>query len=125
LSNPLVYVDRSEVRAGKLEELRRAIAELAVFVAANEPQLVSYAAFLDADGEHLMIVHVHRDAASLERHFAVAGPRFAPFAELVRLERMDVYGNPSPGTVVSLREKAAALGGATIAIHPYHAGFIR
>ena len=122
---PLVYVDRSEIRTGKLEELRGAIADLAAFVAANEPQIVSYAAFIDDDGEQLMIVHVHRDAASLERHFAIAGPRFASFAELVRLERIDIYGNPSPGTVVSLREKAAALGGATIAIHPQHAGFIR
>ena len=122
---PLIYVDRSEVRTGKLEQLRTAIAELAAFVEANEPQLLSYAAFIDPDGEHMTITHVHRDPDSLERHLAVAGPLFARFADLVRLRRIDLYGSPSEAAVASLREKAALLGGATVEVHPLEAGFIR
>ena len=38
MSQPLVYVDTSDVREGALEELRGAIGELAAFVEENEPQ---------------------------------------------------------------------------------------
>jgi len=123
--NPVIYVDRSEVRAGRLEELRTAIAELADFVAANEPQIVSYAAFIDPDGRHMTVTHIHRDAASLDTHLAVAGPRFARFAELVRLLRVDLYGAPSESAIAGLRQKAELLGGATVEVHPLEAGFIR
>ncbi len=38
VSEPVVSVDCSEVREGKLEELKTAIKELVGFVEANEPQ---------------------------------------------------------------------------------------
>jgi hypothetical protein len=41
MSQPLGYINTSEVRDGALEELRVAIRELAEFVEENEPQLVS------------------------------------------------------------------------------------
>ena len=125
MGQPLIYVDRSEVRPGKLDELRVAIAELAAFVEANEPWLLSYAAFVDPDGGQMSVTHIHRDPESLERHFEVAGPRFSRFVELVRLVRIDLYGSPSDAAVGSLREKAALLGGATVEVHPLAAGFIR
>ena len=124
-STPVVYVDRSEVREGRLDELRTAIAELADFVAASEPHIVSYAAFIDPDGRHMTVTHIHRDAASLDTHLAVAGPRFARFAELVRLLRVDLYGSPSESAIAGLRQKAELLGGATVEVHPLEAGFIR
>jgi quinol monooxygenase YgiN len=125
MPDPLLYVDRSEIRPGKLDELLAAIADLAAFVEANDPWLLSYAAFIDPDGAHLTITHIHRDPASLERHFEVAGPRFARFVDLVRLLRIDLYGSPSEAAVASLREKATLLGGATVEVHPVEAGFIR
>ena len=125
MSDPLIYVDRSEVREGKLVELRVAIEELADFVTENEPQLLSYAAFIDADGRHMTVIHIHRDPESLDLHLAVAGPRFARFAALVRLLRVDVYGAPSDGALAALRDKASQLGGAAVEVHPLEAGFIR
>ncbi|HTK44426.1 MAG TPA: hypothetical protein VL749_03590 [Patescibacteria group bacterium] len=125
MGEPLIYVDRSEVRPGKLDALRTAIAELAAFVEANEPQLLSYAAFIDPDGGHMTVTHTHHDRGSLDRHLAVAGPRFARFAELVRLLRVDLYGTPSDAAVAAIRDKAALLGGATVEVHPLEAGFLR
>jgi quinol monooxygenase YgiN len=125
MGDPLIYVDRSEVRPGKVDELRTAIAELAAHVDANEPQLLSYAAFLDPDGEHLTVIHVHRDPRSLERHAVIAGPLFGRFAELLRLLRIDLYGSPSDTAVEALRDKAELLGGATVVVHPLEAGFVR
>jgi quinol monooxygenase YgiN len=121
----LIYVDRSEVREGRLDELRVAIAELAEFVATNEPQLLSYAAFVDPDGRHMTVTHIHREPDSLDRHLEIAGPRFARFADLVRLVRVDLYGAPSEAAIAALRQKTSLLGGATVEVHPLEAGFIR
>lgn len=41
MTEPIAYIDRSEVRDGKLEELRESIAELVEFVDTHEPQLIS------------------------------------------------------------------------------------
>jgi quinol monooxygenase YgiN len=95
VSQPLVYVDASEVRAGALEELKAAIRELAEFVNESEPQLVSYDVHFSGDGTQMTVIHVHTDPASLDHHMDVAGPRFGRFADLVTLRSIHVYGEPS------------------------------
>jgi hypothetical protein len=55
----------------------------------------------------------------------LAGPLFAPFAELVNLLRIDVYGDPGEAIVERLRDKARLLGTGTVAVHQLHAGFAR
>ena len=124
MPDPLIYVDRATVRDGSLEELKGAIRELAEFVEANVPRAVSYGVFFTDDGGRMTVVHVHADPSSLDDHLRIAGPRFAPFADLLTLESIDVYGTPSDEAIARLREKADLLGG-EVAIHPLHAGFIR
>jgi hypothetical protein len=92
MSQPLVYIDTSEVRDGALEELRVAIRELAEFVEENEPQLVSYDVYFSDDGTQMTVIHVHTDPASLDDHMDVAGPRFGRFADLVKLRSTHIYG---------------------------------
>jgi hypothetical protein len=55
----------------------------------------------------------------------VAGPVFGEFAELLRLQSIDVYGSPTDEVVQELHEKARLLGNATVAVHPDAAGFVR
>jgi len=43
----------------------------------------------------MTVMHVHADAASLDHHIEVAGPRFARFAELLTLSSIHIYGEPS------------------------------
>ena len=121
----VIYVDHSEIVDGKLGELRTALRGLAELVEAEEPGLVSYQVFLDPDGRHVSVLHVHRDADSLARHAAVAGPSFASFAGLVRLLRIDLYGDVGPEVVERMRAKARLLGTGTVEVHPFHAGFTR
>jgi quinol monooxygenase YgiN len=125
MTDPVVYIDRSEIREGRLEEVQTAVKELAEFVETNEPQILSYAVYLDEDGRHMNVIHVHQDSASLEYHMKVAGPRFAPFAPLIRLLSIDVYGHPPDSVVEALHNKARTLGGASVRLHPLHAGFVR
>jgi quinol monooxygenase YgiN len=125
MSGPVIYVDTSEVREGRMEDLKEAVARLADVVAREEPRLVSYAAFLDEAEGRMSVVHVHADAASLALHMRVAGPLFSGFTELVRLLTIDVYGAVGAALLNLLDDKAELLGGARVRTHALHAGFVR
>ena len=125
MPGPVIYVDTSEVREGRLDDVREGIARLASVVEREEPRLVCYAAFLDEDEGRMTVVHVHADTESLAFHMQIGGPLFAAFAELVLLRTIDVYGPIDPEVHATLDAKARLLGGARVRTHPLHAGFVR
>ncbi|HKE53307.1 MAG TPA: hypothetical protein VKC55_00885 [Actinomycetota bacterium] len=45
MNEPIVAVDTSEVREGRLDEVKTAIERLAEFVDANEPRPIAYNAY--------------------------------------------------------------------------------
>jgi hypothetical protein len=124
-TQPIVYVDASTIREGKLDELTAAMDHLAAWVEANVPRLVSYAFYLDAERKQMTVVAVHPDSDSLEYHMDAGREEFRKFASLIELARIDVYGRVSDAVVERLEAKAAMLGGAPVAVHEFHAGFSR
>jgi len=42
MSDPIVTLDTSSIREGKLDELKRAVADLVEFVQSNEPRPIVY-----------------------------------------------------------------------------------
>ena len=125
MSEPIVYVDHSEIRDGKFVELKAAMNELAEFVETNEPQLIAYNVYFNEDQTRMTVLHIHSDLASLEFHFKVAGRLFPRFAEFIRLVAIDIYGKPSDDLVEQLNKKAETLGGGAVLVHDLHAGFAR
>ncbi|HEV8670354.1 MAG TPA: hypothetical protein VGS01_06415 [Candidatus Limnocylindria bacterium] len=125
MSEPLVFIDSSEIRPGKLEELRAAIRELVDFVQTNEPRPLAYSMYLNKEGTRMTVVQIHPDSASMELHMKTAAPIFAGFADLIKLSTMDVYGTPSPVLLRQIERKVRLLGDATIRLHDLHAGFTR
>jgi quinol monooxygenase YgiN len=125
MAEHIIYVDHSEIRDGKFEELKMAMIELAQFVKANEPQLLVYNVYFSEDRARMTVIHIHRDAASLEFHMRVAGPLFPKFAGFIKLLRIDLYGKPSEHIVEQLKAKAEMLGSGTVLVHQLHAGFAR
>jgi hypothetical protein len=120
-----VYVDTSEVRAGRLEELKAAMDALTQFVEANEPQLLGYNVYFSDDGTRMTVLHINPDSASLDFHMKVAGPKFPPIGEFIDMLAIDVYGRPDDALVERLRHKAEMLGSGTVRVHDLHAGFAR
>lgn len=125
MSDLIVYVDRSRVHEGKLDELETAMTELVNFVDANEPHILSYDVYFSPDGDRMTVVHMHDDPASLEYHMDVAGPEFPPIGEFITLEAIDVYGHPGEDILERLREKASTLGSGRVSVHECHEGFAR
>ena len=125
MSDPILYVDTSEVRDGRLADVRRAMQELAEFVRTHEPQLIAYEFYLTRDGTRMTLVAMHPDATSMDFHLNVAGPAFRKFVGLIDLKRIDVYGHVSEMALKQLQQKADMLGHATLTIHDLQAGFSR
>jgi hypothetical protein len=133
VSDPIVVIDSSEIREGKLEELKTALEELAAFVEANEADPIAYHVYFDEDGTRMTVVQIHPNSASVELHMRVAGPIFRKFAELVELSRVDFYGRPSDTLREQMRQKAQLLGNAPaqllgnapVVVNELHAGFSR
>ena len=73
----------------------------------------------------MSVVHLHRDSASLEYHMDVAGPAFARFVDLVTMQSIHIYGDPSESVLAQLQDKARLLGTGRVFVHAHHAGFSR
>ena len=124
--NAIVYVDRSEIRAGAIDELRAGVRNLVEFVEAHEPQLIAYAFHFDVDAGEMTVVAVHPDSASLELHIEVAGGEFRKLAHFLTLQEIRIYGHPSDRALALLRQKAEMLSDrAAIFVLEPHAGFAR
>jgi hypothetical protein len=125
MGQPIVYVDTSRIREGKLEQLQAAMTHLADFVEANVPQLISYAFFLNRERTEMTVVAVHPDSASLEYHIDTGREEFRKFGDLIELSGIEVYGEISDGVLDRLEKKAEMLGSGGVAVHDFYAGFAR
>lgn len=125
MSDTVIVIDTSEIRPGKLDEVQRAVRDLARFVGENEPRTMAYNVYFDDAGTRMTVVQVHPDSVSMEYHMRVAGPAFRQFSGMLRLLTLDVYGDPSDDLLALLRSKAAMLGADALAVHRRHAGFTR
>lgn len=125
MSTPILVVDSSDIRDGKLEEVKARVEELVAFVEANEVEPLAYDIYFDEAGAQMTVVQIHPDSASLERHLTIAGPAFRKFADLLALARVDVYGEPSEAALEQIRGKAQLLGSAPVAVHQLQSGFSR
>lgn len=125
MAEPIVYVDSSEIRDGRLEEVKTVMNELVEFVKANEPELIAYNVYLNVDNTRMTVIHVHRDTASLEFHMRTAGALFPKFAEFITLVTIDIYGKPTDELIEQMRQKAKMLGNGSVRVHGLQAGFAR
>ena len=109
-SEPIVYLDHSDILDGAIDELRAGVTRLVEFIDEREPQLIAYGFYLDEDAMKMTVVAVHPDSASLELHMEVGGEEFRKLGHLIRLTSIECYGRPSERALQQLRQKAAALG---------------
>lgn len=126
LPDSIVYIDRSDIREGKLEELKTGIRGVVEFVETHEPQLIAYGFYLDEEDGQMTVVAVHPDSASLEFHMGIAGSEFRKLAQLITLRAIEVYGRVSDKALELLRQKATVLGDrGRVGVHERYAGFVR
>lgn len=124
MSDPILYIDRSRIRAGRLPELRVAMQALADFIEEHNPYVLSYRFFLDEDEGEMTVVAEHPDSAALVHHMDVGDEEFRKFGALLELQSISVFGSVDDAVLARLHAKAGYLGG-TVSVHRRQAGFTR
>jgi hypothetical protein len=123
-TEPIVYIDRSDIREGSLDELKAGVRRLVDYIGAREPQLITYGFYIDEEAATMTVVAVHPDSASLELHLDIGSREFSKLAHLITLTAIECYGQPSERALEQLRRKAATLGdGGTVVSIGRFAGF--
>jgi len=125
MTTPLIVIDRSQVRDGRLQDVRTAFDALLDFVEEHEPRTLVYSVAIDDEEGTATVLQVHPDSASMEHHLRVAAEAFREFADLLQLRSMDVYGEPSDTLLGLIRAKVDLLGPADLVLHRSHVGFAR
>jgi hypothetical protein len=125
MSDPILYIDVSDIRPGKLTIVRKLIADLVAFVDAKEPQLIVYDFFIDEAESTVTCLALHPDSASMEFHMDIGWEMFRAFSEHIDQRSINVYGNASDTVMARLHQKIEMLGKGTVTAHRLQAGFIR
>jgi quinol monooxygenase YgiN len=105
----VIYVDRFQVREGKLDDFRRYVTEMTEFVEKNEPGVLSFNYYLDEDGAGGTAVFVFSDARALDLHLELASSRFQEGYELLSATDIQLLGRPSDRAVELARAFNATL----------------
>ncbi|MFW6090831.1 MAG: hypothetical protein ACODAF_03090 [Actinomycetota bacterium] len=127
MSQPIIYIDRSRVRPGDADVLKRGIDEVVAFIESKEPQLLYYGFHLSEDDSRMTVVAIHPDTASVELHMDVGASAFKSLGEFIDLEAIEVYGEASERMLEQLQRKAEMLGDGNtqVIVDGLHAGFAR
>jgi len=70
-SEPIVYVDHSDIREGLDRRAPSRSRLLVEFIDAHEPRLIAYGFYVDDVARKMTVVAVHPDPASLELHMQI------------------------------------------------------
>ncbi len=123
ISHFIVYIDKSEILEGKIEEIKRCIKNLVDFIEENVPQLIYYGFFFNENHTQMTVISVHPDSESLEYHMSVGKEEFRKFSNLLNLLKIEVYGNITDSLHELLIQKAQMLGIGTVDVYDLNAGF--
>lgn len=122
-SDPIVYLDFSDIHEGSLEALKEGIQRLVGELEPREPQLISYGFHLDEQAGEMTVVAVHPDSASLELHMDVGRDEFRKLGDFLTLKKIYVYGPISERARDTLEQKMKMLGGEGLVVSECSAGF--
>jgi len=101
------------------------MAQLASFVEAHVPGLISYGFHLDPNRETMTVVALHPDSDSMAFHLDTCKSEFGRLADLIELLAIEVYGPIDSSVLERLHSKARMLGRGSVRVHDFQAGFSR
>jgi hypothetical protein len=126
VSGPFIFIATNRLKPGKLADERKRVPGLVDFVEANEPRVIAFNEYVNADGTEVAVVQVHPDAGSMAFHMEVIAERAAAaYAETVdATTSVQVFGMPGHAVLEMLERQAGA--GVPLTVKPsYLGGFTR
>ena len=125
MTGPFIYVGTTTIKAGKLDEARKRIAELVDFVETNEPRMIAFHCFLDEEGSKLTVLQVHPDSASMELHLQINAKHFATAFDYLDTQVSEQFYGPMSEALASELAKWDEPGVAVTRMPVHEGGFTR
>lgn len=121
---PIVFISRSRIRPGRVDELRAFLEKGSAVLVEAKPQTQAFLAYVDEDSMTLTIVHVFADSAGFAAHVQGADQRSNAAARYIETIGMTIYGHPAEPTVTAIRSGLDA--GVPVEVRSnYVGGFLR
>jgi hypothetical protein len=98
------------------------VPDLISFIETNEPRVLAFNGYANADHTEVSVVQVHPDPESMEFHLGLIGERAqAAYAETIEATvSIQVFGTPSEQILQMLSRQAGS--GVPVTVRPYHLG---
>jgi hypothetical protein len=122
MTTPFIFIATNRLKPGKLDAEKARVPGLAEFIEANEPRLLAFNEYANAEGTEVAVVQVHPDAESFEFHMGVVRERASrAYSEtLDATTGIQVFGTPNDTILEMLRQSAGS--GVQYSVKPHHLG---
>lgn len=127
MSGPVIWVSRSTVKPGKLDDYRRHLRSATDLVESEEPRIIAFHSYASEAGTDISTIQIHPDAASLDTHMKLFTEKLQALAfEALDTQEISVYGEPGEGARALLADMPKYMPGIRVRVLPVHeAGFLR
>jgi hypothetical protein len=124
MGEPIVFISKHSIKAGKLDELSQYTKEGMLALEASKPGTVFQYAYVNPDGSEVSFIHVFPDAAAMEDHLIGANDRADKAYEMIEPISMEIFGSPGEKVLLMFRQLEAR--GIAFTLRPQNlGGFIR
>jgi hypothetical protein len=122
MTGPFIFIATNRLKPGMLDAEAARVPGLVEFVQTQEPRVIAFNEYVNAEGTEVAVVQVHPDADSMAFHMGIIGDRAAAaYAETVDMTTsIHVFGPPSNAVVELLRRQVGA--GVPLDVKPHHLG---
>jgi hypothetical protein len=123
MSEHLVFVGTYAIQEGTFDAFDAAYKEMGDFVEANEPRLISWHTYVNAERTEAATIMVHPDSESLEYHLQVAGSWVKKGVQMVQTKRIELYGKTSDRLLEQLQRISDMSGSWPVIVKSHLHGF--
>ncbi len=109
MSEPIVFMSRNRVKAGKLEEFKMLYRAGVEKLGREKPGTVAFLAYASDDGDEVSIVHVFPDADAMDRHMEGVAERSQEAFQFIESAGFDIYGAPSDRVLQMMKQSGVPL----------------
>jgi quinol monooxygenase YgiN len=120
MAEPIVFISRHRIKAGRLEDFRQFYREEVEVIKASKPGTLVHLAYVDEAGGEVTFVHLFPDAEAFDIHLQSVGDRTKKAYEFVEPQQFELYGKPSEAALESFKRLVRP--GVQLSLYPVHVG---